>query len=85
MTPLKALLLEAVVEVRSLRRENEILRAKVEVMDLFACVLHTSPALKSQGMAPDVAWAMQNKIDDLTVEENRPSDKPPAEAGKETA
>ena len=70
MTDMKILLNEARHEILDLRRANEILRAKVEVMELFACVLHTQPARGSQGMAPDVAWALQKKIDELA--ENDP-------------
>jgi len=53
-----------------LRRENEILRAKVEVMDLFACVLHTTPARHSQGMSEDVAWALERKLAEIAREES---------------
>ncbi len=65
MDRLKDLLSNAMHEIRDLRRRNEILNAKVEVMDLFACVLHTTPASRSQGAAPDVAWLLQKKIDEL--------------------
>lgn len=65
MDPLKELLTSAVHEIQGLRRRNEILNAKVEVMELFACVLHTTPAQHSQSMSPDVAWALQKKIDEI--------------------
>lgn len=67
---MKDLLNEARHEILNLRRENEILRAKVEVMELFACVLHTQPARASQGMAPDVAWALQKEIDKIEAAAN---------------
>lgn len=38
---MKHLLNAAADEITILRRQNEILNAKVEVMELFACVLHT--------------------------------------------
>ena len=62
---MKNLLNDARHEILNLRRENEILRAKVEMIDLFASVLHTQPALRREGRAPDVAWALQKKIDEL--------------------
>lgn len=68
MTQLEELLLNAKHEIDDLRRRNEILNAKVEVMELFACVLHTEPARRSQGAAPDVAWALQKKIDEIRKE-----------------
>lgn len=66
MNPLKELLNDARHEILDLRRRNEILGAKVEMIDLFACVLNTQPAARTQGAAPDVAWALQKKIDELT-------------------
>jgi|GEM_PF-2244309 len=73
MTPMKELLLNAKTEINTLRRDNEILRAKVEVMDLFAVVLHTAPARFSQGAAPDVAWALQKEIDKIEAEKQEPA------------
>lgn len=66
---LKFLLRDARHEIDRLRHDNEILRAKVEVMDLFALVLTTEPARRIQGAAPDVAWALQKKIDELAAKE----------------
>lgn len=68
MHELKHLLRDAREEILSLRREAEILRAKVEMIDLFACVLHTAAAAKSQGAAPDVAWALQKEIDHIEAQ-----------------
>lgn len=61
------LLRDAREEILGLRREAEILRAKVEMIDLFACVLHTQAASRSQGAAPDVAWAIQQEIDRIAA------------------
>ena len=63
---MKNLLTKAREEILSLRRTNEVLAAKVEMIDLFACVLHTQPAVHNQGMAEDVAWELQEKIDEIT-------------------
>jgi hypothetical protein len=62
---MKHVLAGAIEEIRSLRRQNEILRAKVEVMDLFALTLNTTPNYRSTGMAPDIAWELQHEIDKL--------------------
>jgi sulfate adenylyltransferase subunit 1 (EFTu-like GTPase family) len=66
---MKDLLNDSRHEILALRRENEILRAKVEVMDLFALVLNTTPNYRSQGMAIDVAWRLQKEIDALNARE----------------
>lgn len=68
MTQLEELLLNAKHEIETLRRRNEILDAKVGVMELFACVLHTEPARRSEGASPDVAWALQKEIDRIRKE-----------------
>lgn len=60
------LLRNAAAEIRILRRQNEILSAKVEVMDAFMCVLHTTPARSSQGMTPDLAWSIDRHLDRLS-------------------
>ena len=52
----------AAEEIRSLRRRNEILEAKVEVMNLFAVTLHSSPAYPSVGMGEDAAWLLDKEI-----------------------
>jgi len=81
MSDLEGLLNEARAEILTLRRSNEILRAKVEMIDLFACVLHTEPARRrSEGIAPDVAWALQKKIDELAEKKQPPQSTRPAEA-----
>ncbi|MDB5522804.1 MAG: hypothetical protein JWM58_567 [Rhizobium sp.] len=66
---MKELLEKASAEIRMLRRQNELLAARVEVMDLFACVLHTRPAGVSMGASEDIAWA----LDRAAAEVERPS------------
>jgi hypothetical protein len=71
MTELQELLTNAMHEIHDLRRRNEVLSAKVEMIDLFACVLHTQAASHPQGFSPDVAFALQKKITELQQEEDR--------------
>ncbi len=61
-TKTKDTLITAKAEIESLRRRNEILQAKVEVMNLFVCVLHTSPAIHNPPMGIDVAWELGREI-----------------------
>ena len=68
MDSMKELLTGAMHEIRDLRRRNEILGAKVEVMDFFALVLHTQPAHRSEGASIDVAWQLQRKLDEIAKE-----------------
>lgn len=66
---LKNLMNSAAHEIRDLRRRNEVLTAKVEVMDLFACVLHTKAASRSEGMTEDVAWLLDRKVRAMAADE----------------
>ena len=66
---MKELLLQASAEIKLLRRQNEILSAKVEMIDLFACLLFTQPARRSESMGEDIAWKLDKAIDQLQEEE----------------
>jgi hypothetical protein len=57
---MKQVLKDALYEIESLRRQNEVLAAKVEVVNIFAAAL-LGPK-PPQGMSPDVAWALRQEI-----------------------
>lgn len=65
----KSMMETAIHEIRSLRRTNEVLSAKVEVFDSMMQVLHTSPATRNQGMSPDIAWQMEKHLSEQRKEE----------------
>lgn len=76
---MKELLMKAQEEILSLRRENEILRAKVEVINLFETTLHTSPARRDVGAGEDVAWLLRRELEILNSDANpRATEKNPA-------
>mgnify|MGYP003395819764 CR=1 FL=1 len=60
---MKNLLNEARHEILNLRRRNEILEAQMGVVEVFAAALGFE--CQERGAAPDVAWALQKKIDEL--------------------
>ena len=62
---MKNLLLSAKNEIVSLRRRNEILSAKVEMIDLFACILHTKPATPNCGAGIDIVPELAKKLEEL--------------------
>ena len=64
---MKQVLTDALHEIESLRRRNELLAAKVEVVDIFAAALLGRPG--NHGMALDVAWALRKAIASLPVEQ----------------
>lgn len=53
---------EAAHEIRALRRTNEILAAKVEVIDVFRAALLGAP--QAGVVAPDVAWALDRMAEE---------------------
>lgn len=62
---MKSLLNDALHEIRTLRRQNEILHAQMGVVEVFAAAL----GLKRNegGMAPDVAFQLERKIAELAT------------------
>lgn len=65
---------EAIHEIRSLRRQNEILRAKVEVIEIFG---RATAAVGGGGecMSPDVTYALANEADAMIEAEKEPQKK----------
>ncbi len=56
----------AIDQLREIRHANEILRARVETMDLLGVfVLATPPQRGSQGMGEDAAWLLQRELDQM--------------------
>ena len=68
---MKQLLNSARCEILELRRTNEVLAAQMAVVEIFAAAL----GLKRNqgGMAPDIAWELQKKIDELEAQPNQGS------------
>lgn len=57
------LLAEAAREIKSLRSQNQLMSARLEMFDSMMTVLHTEPARKSQGMAPDLVWEIEKFLE----------------------
>ncbi len=55
----KQLMLRAADEIDDLRRRNEIMNAKLEMVDLFALVLNTRPNYPSMGATEDLAISLR--------------------------
>lgn len=53
----------AAEEIRQLRRDNEILGAKVEVMELFGLVFRTQPNYGGRVMSEDVVWKIERTLE----------------------
>lgn len=63
------LLMRAIDEVTQLRRSNEILGAKVEVMELFGAVFRTHPNYGNDCVTEDIVWRMQQRVDEIRAAE----------------
>ena len=51
---------DALHEIESLRRRNELLQAKVDVVEIFSAALLGKPG--PVGMSPDVVWSLRKEI-----------------------
>ena len=69
---MKHLLLEAASEIEALRRANELLQAKVDVVEVFSVAL-LGPR-RSMGMSVDVVWSLRKKAAELMPDDGS---KPP--------
>jgi hypothetical protein len=67
-TELEHIIQHAVSDLRSLRHENEILRAKVDVMDLFAAMFFAEAPRRGGMMAPDVVWKLERHLKSMEEE-----------------
>lgn len=57
------LLQYAATEIKSLRRQNELMNARLEMFDNMMAVLHTTPASKyNGGMSPDIVYEIDKYI-----------------------
>lgn len=66
---LKDTMKEAAEEIRDLRRVNDILQAKMDMVEFFRTVLYTKPFSPSMGMREDPLSKLENAILDLIEEE----------------
>lgn len=60
---MKHLLLEAAHEIEALRRRNEFLQAKVDVVEVFSAAL-LGPRTQL-GASVDVVWSLRRKAEEL--------------------
>jgi len=65
---LKHLLLQAKHEISDARRELSVLRAKCEVIDTSAAIVHALDR-SSTGASPDIVWYLGKKIEELEAAE----------------
>lgn len=56
------MLKEATFEIKSLRRQNELMRARLDMFDAMNAILHTQVASQSQGMSLDLVWKIEKFV-----------------------
>lgn len=62
MTNETMLLQQAAEELRQLRKQNEIMSARLEMFDKCMLLLHTPPSYQNQGMSPDLVWEIEKHL-----------------------
>ena len=65
MAHIENLLEQTAEEITTLRRQNEVLAAKVEMIDLFAAVLFAQPPARIFGEGEDVAAKLRAEVERL--------------------
>lgn len=59
----KELLERALSEINSLRRQNELMRARLDMFDNVMSALHGQPARENNGlMSPDIAYEINKYL-----------------------
>lgn len=56
------LLQSAANEIKSLRQQNALMSARLDMFDNLMLVFHTPPAYGNTGMSPDIVSEMENFI-----------------------
>lgn len=65
----QTLLQYALNEINSLREQNKIMSARLEVFDTMMRLFHTTPNYGGNGlMSPDIAWQIGKYLDSLKTE-----------------
>ncbi len=68
---LKDVMLRAAADMRALRRENEVMRAKLDGFDLAVQLLYATPPQKHGiGMSEDMAWRLEREAEQIAINES---------------
>lgn len=62
MTQEQQMLQEAANEIKSLRRQNELMATRLEVFDKCMLLFHTPPAYPLQVMSPDLLFQIEKYL-----------------------
>lgn len=62
MTEEIKMLKEATFEIKILRRQNELMRARLDMFDTINAILHTQVASRNEGMSPDLVWQIEKFV-----------------------
>lgn len=58
----KDLLQRASGEIKSLRSQNQLMAARLEMFDSVMLLFTSAPAYKGVGMSPDIVWEIDKAI-----------------------
>ena len=62
MTEEIKMLKEATFEIKILRRQNELMRARLDMFDTINAILHTQVASRNEGLSPDLVWQIEKFV-----------------------
>jgi hypothetical protein len=55
-------------EIRNLRRDNELMSARLEMFDAIQAMLHTDLARKNYGMTEDLVFKIEKSIEEYNTQ-----------------
>jgi hypothetical protein len=65
------MLQRANIEIKDLRRKNELMGARLDVFDSMMRLFHTNPNFGTSGMMhPDIAWEIDKYLESKKTEDN---------------
>lgn len=62
------LLKESVNEITDLRRQNELMSARLQMFDSMMLMFNTAPNYGNRGMGEDLVWKINKHIESQSVE-----------------
>ena len=67
MKETEILLQQAVIEIKQLRKQNELMAARLDTFDKCMLLIHTVPNYTGQSMSPDLVWEIESHLSGLNT------------------
>lgn len=72
MTTEQNMLQRALGEIQQLRRQNELMSARLGMYDQMMLLFTSQPAYQGMAVSPDIAWEIQRHLEHIETQESKP-------------